>query len=349
MIELKKISSNLVAGIGSLNKIDQYLEDLKYPKSVLILTGENTYKIAGKAVYDKLNSGGYKVNIKIIDIKGSLDEVKQLTSYIKENFPHELLIAIGGGSIADMSKYISNETNSLLAIIPTTLSSDAFSTSYSVFWNGSQKQAIKTKAPNLIIGDYNVLKNQPKRFIAAGVGDMISKLTAIPDWRLAFWLAEEPYNDFAAKIAVSETKLLISRIDDISNANYIGISTLFQAEVLDGYLMEISGTTRVAAGAEHLISFALENISEKGLHGEYCGIGTIIISYLQRGYNYAKKVRKLLEKVNAPVTVDQLGLNKSQLVKAITIANKMRNWYTILSYGISEASAERLLRYTHII
>ncbi|TRM80559.1 NAD(P)-dependent glycerol-1-phosphate dehydrogenase, partial [Sulfolobus sp. A20-N-F6] len=73
--------------------------------------------------------------------------------------------------------------------------------------------------------------------------------------------------------------------------------------------MEISGTTRVAAGAEHLISFALENISEKGLHGEYCGIGTIIVSYLQRGYNYSKRVRKLLEKVNAPVTADQLGLN----------------------------------------
>lgn len=348
MSELIKISSNLVAGIGSLHKIAQYLDDLKYPRSVLILTGENTYKIAGKIVYDNLNSNGYDVNIKILDMKGYFSQVKQLALDLR-NFSKSVLIAVGGGSIADIAKYISNEINSLLVIIPTTLSSNAFSTSYSIFWNNNEKLAIKTKSPNLIVGDYDILKNQPKRFLGAGIGDMLSKLTAIPDWRLAFWFAGGPYNDFAAKIAMAETKLLIRRIDDIVKANYIGIKTLFHAEVLDGYLMEISGTTRVAAGAEHLISFALENISDNGLHGEYCGIGTILISYLQRGYNYSRKIAKLLEKANAPTTANQLDLSKSQLIKALTTAHKMRSWYTILGNGLSENAAERLLKYTHII
>ncbi|WP_298276404.1 iron-containing alcohol dehydrogenase, partial [Ferroplasma sp.] len=60
----------------------------------------------------------------------------------------------------------------------------------------------------MIIGDYEILKKQPIKYIHAGVGDMLSKISALYDWRLSFWLNNEIYNDFAMNVAKSTTELL---------------------------------------------------------------------------------------------------------------------------------------------
>ena len=48
--------------------------------------------------------------------------------------------------------------------------------------------------------------------------------------------------------------------------------------------MSIAGSSRPASGSEHMFSHALDRIAPKpALHGEQCGVGTIMMMYLHGG------------------------------------------------------------------
>src|SRR5256886_17639739 len=57
-----------------------------------------------------------------------------------------------------------------------------------------------------------------------------------------------------------------------------------KALVSSGVAMSIAGSSRPASGSEHKFSHALDRIAKKpGLHGEQCGVGTIMMMYLHAG------------------------------------------------------------------
>jgi len=346
-LNIIRFTSSIAAGLGSIKHLNEALESQGIPRKVAIVCGESTYSVAGKDAYDVLNSTGFDVLLLLRNFRATLKDAETLVEELKGK-GIQAVIGVGGGKIIDISKYAAYKLGIPLVSVPTTLSSDAIATGYSVLWQGERNQAVQTSFPALVVGDYDVLSRQPSRFIAAGIGDMLSKITALPDWRLGFWLGGEKYNDFAAKLAAYEVELLISRLNDVVKRNYIGIESLFLAEVFDGYLMQIAGTTRVAAGSEHLFCFALEQLTDRGLHGEYCGLGSIIMEYLQVGER--GRVRQLLEKGGAPTSASELGIDKSIVIRALTMAHKMRDWYTVLGTpGLSDATAERLARYARIV
>ena len=62
--------------------------------------------------------------------------------------------------------------------------------------------------------------------------------------------------------------------------------------------ISIAGNSRPASGSEHKFSHALDMIAPKpALHGEQCGVGTIMMMYLQGGD--WQNIKSVLEKVNA--------------------------------------------------
>ncbi len=345
-------SANIQAGFGSLKNIGNELKKMGIIDHIVIISGETSFSVAGKIIVPSLRQNEYTIDL-IIDSRirathECADRIIKNVKAINEKFANISIIGIGGGSTLDICKYVSHNLNLNFIAIPTLLSSDAIATGYSVLWTGNKNEAIQTKAPSLIIGDYEILKKQPVKYIHAGVGDMLSKISALYDWRLSFWLNNEIYNDFAMNVAKSTTELLERRIGDVGKMNYIGIETLFLSEVTDGYLMQLSGTTRVAAGSEHLFAFALEDITGMSNHGSFCGLGTIMMVYLQSKKD--KKVRDYLKSAGAPTNAKDLDVKPEHIVKALTIAHKMRSWYTILgTNGLSEGSAERLARYSQVI
>jgi glycerol-1-phosphate dehydrogenase [NAD(P)+] len=342
-----RFSANVVAGFGSVSKLGDTLRELGFTKNILVICGQKSYEVAGRIVEKSLRKEDYNLRVLSGGIYPSVRRVHELLEKEAAGFANSSVIAVGGGRTIDVAKYMAKALGTKLAVVPTLLSSDAIASGFSVLWNGTKSRAVETVVPSLVIGDYDILKNQPKRYVSSGVGDMLSKFSALPDWRLSFWLAGEPYSDFAMNIAKSMTELLCKRIADVGAMNYIGIETLFLAEVTDGYLMELSGTTRVAGGSEHLFAMAMERLSSEGLHGEYCALGTIIMVYLQRGES--DDVKRLLRLAGTPTTALELGIERGKIVKALTIAHKMRDWYTVLgTKGLSEGAAERIVRYTGV-
>lgn len=346
---MMKFSGGLSAGLGSLQNFFPNYTELAGTRPAVIISGDRSFNIAGHTVEDVLTRNGIEVETITEGVNAtaaSINDVHSRISSLKVQKP--VIIGVGGGTVIDVAKVIASRMETDLIVVPTLLSSDAIASGYSVIWENGKNSAVQTKPPSLIIGDYDILRQEPKRFVSSGVGDMLSKVSALYDWRLSFWLGQETYNDFAMNIAESTVDLLKKRVKDVSSMNYIGIETLFLAEVTDGYLMELSGTTRVAAGSEHLFAFALETLDHGGIHGEYCSLGTIMMSYLQS--REKANIRDFLEVAGTPTTASELEIKPESIVKALTMAHRMRPWYTILgSNGLSEGSAERLARYTHVI
>jgi len=87
----------------------------------------------------------------------------------------------------------------------------------------------------------------------------------------------------------------------------------------------------------------------KALHGELCGVGSIMMMYLHGGdWN---RIRNTLTMIGAPTTAEELGVSNEQLIEALVHAHEIRkDRYTILGdRGLAPDAAERLAKITKVI
>ena len=125
---------------------------------------------------------------------------------------------------------------------------------------------------------------------------------------------------------------------------------IVEALISAGVASCIAGSSRPCSGAEHLFSHAVDKLEPGvGLHGEKCGIGTIMIAKLQ-GQDW-EKIVKTLKGVGVPTTAKEIGLKPGTLAKALTIAQSLRpERYTILNeVNMTEKKAISLAKSTKVL
>src|SRR5206468_3371031 len=94
------------------------------------------------------------------------------------------------------------------------------------------------------------------------------------------------------------------------------VREIVEALISAGVAAGIAGSSRPCSGAEHLFSHYLDVVAPgRGLHGEKCGVGTIMIAKLH-GLEW-EKVRSALREVHAPVSAAQIGITESEVVDAL--------------------------------
>ncbi|MEM2583679.1 MAG: iron-containing alcohol dehydrogenase, partial [Candidatus Thermoplasmatota archaeon] len=180
--------------------------------------------------------------------------------------------------------------------------------------------------------------------------DVISNLTAILDWKLAERVKGEYYSSFASALAETAAKSIIQNSNIIKPGIEEGVWIAVKSMIVSGVAMSVANSSRPASGAEHMFSHALDKVSPgKGLHGEKCGLGAIMMMYLHGGD--WEKIRGTLKEIGAPTTAREIGLHRKEVIKALTIAHKIRpNRYTILGTdGITKDAAEKIAKITEVI
>jgi glycerol-1-phosphate dehydrogenase [NAD(P)+] len=205
------------------------------------------------------------------------------------------------------------------------------------------------QAPIAIIADTNVISRAPWRFTVSGCGDVIAKFTAVRDWKLAHEETNEYYGGYAASLALMSARLVTENADLISRGSEEGLRVLMEALISCGVSMSIAGSSRPCSGSEHLFSHALEMIKPNySLHGERCGVGTIVMAYLHKA-NWTR-IRDTLRKLGAPTNTDELQIESEDATKALEMAATIRQErFTILNkINLSHDSCERLVKATGI-
>jgi glycerol-1-phosphate dehydrogenase [NAD(P)+] len=124
-----------------------------------------------------------------------------------------------------------------------------------------------------------------------------------------------------------------------------------KALVSSGVAMSIAGTSRPASGAEHLFSHKLDQlVPGAALHGHQVGVGSIMVEYLHSGeHGEWMEVRDALATIGAPTTADELDIDPETIIEALTTAHEIRDRYTILGDGMSEAAAREAASVTGVI
>ncbi len=305
-------------------------------------------------VCDKTVSGlcsgtiaGIKTEFSADVLEPSLEK-EQLEKLSEKLKVYDFCVGIGGGRSIDAAKYASFLAGMPWLAFPTVLSHDGVVSSRASIESGGTKMSVNAAEPIAIIADLEKIRKAPYRWIAAGAGDLISKISAVEDWRLAAKAGKEPYHTVMAELSLLSAKAVIANADDIRKKNYHGLEVLFWALISSGFAMNIYGSSRPGSGSEHNFSHAMESLGSKALHGEQAALGTIATAYLQ-GQDW-KGIIKIMKKLNLPVTAGAIGEPEERIVRALATAASVRDRYTILNKKkLNEKSARAVLKKVGII
>lgn len=343
-----ELPRNVVVGHDALLQVGDVCMSLKLGKRALLVADETTMKIAGSTVEEQLTKKRIKVEVFLIP-DATWQEVRRAEERIRKGTA-DFALGVGGGRSIDVAKCASFNAGVPFVSVPTAASHDGVVSSRASITKGGEKVSLAAQTPIAVIMDTGIIAESPFRLLAAGCGDIISNLTAVKDWALARNLRNEYYSSYAAALSELAARLVIENASTIKPRLEESAWFVCKALVSSGVAMSIAGSSRPASGSEHKFSHALDRVAKKpALHGEQCGVGTIMMMYLHSG-NW-EEVREALLAIGAPTTARVLGVTDDEVVEALVHAHEIaKDRYTILGdTGLTEEAAERLARITKVI
>ena len=324
-----QLPREVIVGNGTIQQAPEIAKRLGFAESAFIIAGTKTYDIAGRTVKELLEDRKIEVNTFLVETATAKD-VEVVEEKIKEAKP-QIVFGVGGGTKIDVAKCSSARQKIPFISVPTTASHDGIASPLSSIKGFEKAYSVMAQAPLAIIADTSLIMQEPRRFAVSGCGDVIAKLTAVKDWRLAHKETNEYYGGYAASLALMSARLVVENGELIKQNSEEGMRVLVEALISCGVSMSIAGSSRPCSGSEHLFSHALEMLRPNhSLHGERCGVGTIMMAYLHRAD--WKRVKSTLEKLGAPTTAEGLGVDEDDIIGALSKAATLRpERYTILN------------------
>lgn len=346
VIELPK---KIVVGEGVVSVVGDVLRELGLGGRIVVVTGPHVYSLYGGELEEALKSKGYVDYEFVVAERPSLDEASRILA-IASKRRARVLIGFGGGKAIDLAKYVAYKLSALFLSVPTSASHDGIASPFASLKGLGKPHSVRAATPAAVVADVSIIARAPPRLLRAGAGDLVAKLTAVRDWRLAHRLKGEYYGEYAASLALLSAKHVIRYADVIAKGGVEAARIVVEGLISSGVAMCIAGSTRPASGSEHLFSHALDLIAPRpALHGEQVAVGTIMMMYLHGGRWLA--VRRTLRRIGLPVNARGLGIEDKYIVRALVLAHRIRpERYTILGEtGLTPEAAEKLARVTRVI
>ena len=329
----------LKVGKGVLKKIGAYLKAEELDQ-VVIYFGNGLIDLFGMDVMASLKEEG----ITVLEYS-ELDTVNMddiITLAFSASNKAKAIISIGGGKVIDAGKYAAFLRKIPFISVPTSSSSDGFSSASASLIVDGRRNSVPAKLAYGIIVDTEVIRTAPEKFIYSGIGDMISKITALYDWIYEEQCGYSVVNDFAVMIAKKAVNSFV-RTPYESIKDELFLKELLDSLSMSGIANEIAGSSAPTSGSEHLISHALDKILEvPQLHGIQVGIATYIMSKVH-DHRYVR-VNTVLTDTGFWDYTKTLQMKRSDFIEAIEMAPSIKpHRHTYLHEEKYREEAKRLV------
>lgn len=253
----------------------------------MLVCDENTFRVAGKAVWEAFQQAGHPCLEPFIFRDPTLYAEYKFVEELEESLQsHDAIpVAVGSGTINDLTKLASHHTNRPYMCVATAASMDGYTAfGSSITYKGS-KQTFNCPAPTAVVADIEVIRNAPPEMTAAGYADLLAKITAGADWLVADALGVEPIDPQAWNIVQGGLREALSDPLGARNGNPEAIEKLTEGLMLGGFAMQWSKTSRPASGAEHQFShlWDMQHHTHQGVapsHGFKVGVATLAVANL---------------------------------------------------------------------
>ena len=340
-----KLPRNVVVGHDVLGELGAAVGELSLSGPALVVTSPTPDRLAGDRVRAQFDD---PETVSIEEARfDTIEEVVEAARATDAGF----LVGLGGGKPIDVAKTASDRLGVGFVSVPTAASHDGIVSGRSSIPEGDTRHSVAADPPLAVVADTELIAEAPWELTTAGCADIISNYTAVKDWRLAQRLKNVEYSEYAGALSEMTAEMLVDNADSIKKDLEESAWIVVKALVSSGVAMSIAGSSRPASGAEHLVSHQLDRIAPgRALHGHQVGVASIVTEYLHSGEDGQwRAIRDALASIDAPTTADGLGVTDEEFLEALTTAHTIRDRYTILGNGISEAAAREAGRVTGVI
>lgn len=304
---------------GALAKIGTYLREHQL-KKVVIYFGNGLIDLFGSMVMESMRGEGIEVlEYREMD-SVRLEDITELAFRLPNKT--QAVVGIGGGKVIDAAKYVGFLQKLPFVSVPTSSSSDGFSSASASLLVNGRRHSVPARIAYGIIVDSEVIKSAPVRFLYSGIGDMISKITALYDWLFEEAHGASKVDDFAMMISKKAVNSFVrTPFSDIKENLFL--KELMDSLAMSGIANEIAGSSAPTSGSEHLISHALDKMLENPqLHGVQVGIATYLMALVQ-DHRY-QRVHTVLSDTGFFDYVETLHLDVEDYIRAIDMAPSIK-------------------------
>lgn len=288
---------------GSLLRIAEYLEACNISGNGVVVYDENTYR----ATEGRHPAAMHEIILSPEGLHADDHAVALVMPQIPEGCDY--LIAIGGGSIHDVTRYCAYKKGVPFVACPTCASVDGFCSSVAaVTWEGFKK-TLSAVSPTLVVADLDVIRFAPVHLAKAGFADLMGKYIALTDWKIGNILTGEYFCPTIFEMTQVAAQKVLECAHLITERDEAAYEKLMYGLILSGLAMQLLGNSRCASGAEHHVSHLIEMEPEglgahsDALHGEKVGVATLL--YCQE-YHRLKNAPEVFAHDYVPATEEEV-------------------------------------------
>jgi len=292
----------------------------KFTKSPLILgRGIQTNNLRNN-IFNDLKNLKLNVNSANLQFDCCYEDISRVKNIILNN-NNDSVIAAGGGKVLDSGKYIAESLNIPCITIPLSASTCAGWTALSnIYTKDGQfiKDIALKSCPKILVYDHKFIQTAPSRTLASGIADALAK------WYESS-ITSSDIDDGLVQQAIQISRVLRDQllIDGekaykSSFENNLSWRNTIEACGITAGLVGGIGGEKCRTAAAHAIHNAITQIitPNKFLHGEIVGVGLLLQLRLEEIKNNnkladqsIKQLLVLMQQLNLPTTIAQLGIN----------------------------------------
>src|SRR4051812_13309773 len=271
----------------------------------------------------------------------SIDAARELSLQLRQS-SYDAVVGIGGGGTLDVAKYTASLTGLPMVAGATNLSHDGIASPVASLEHEGRKGSYGVHIPLAVFVDLDYVERAPARMVRSGVGDVVSNLSALADWRLAADERGEQIDGLAAAMARAAADAVAYRPDTIDSPDFL--VTLAEALVLSGLAMAVAGSSRPCSGGDHEILHAVDQLFPGvSNHGELAGVGALFCAFLRGDAEQQAVIDSYLRRHSLPRLPADIDLSDEQFAEAVAHAPSTRpDRYTILEHlDLSDADVRQ--------
>jgi glycerol-1-phosphate dehydrogenase [NAD(P)+] len=245
---------------------------------------------------------------------------------------YDAVVGIGGGRTIDVAKYAATRAGVPMVAVATNLAHDGICSPVASLESEVGKGSYGVAMPLAVIIDLDRVHQAPPVMVRAGIGDAVSNLSAIDDWKLAHRQRGDPIDGLAVAFASTAAHSILHSEGGIGEDDFL--QTLAEALILSGMAMSVAGTSQPCSGACHEIVHAVDALYPGvSNHGELAGLGALFAIHLRGDSLRFQEVLRCLRRHHLPAAPAEIGLDEEQFVAALMHAPSTRpDRYTILEH-----------------
>lgn len=259
-------------------------------------------------------------------------------SHVAQAARPSLLIAIGGARLLDAVKIAGHQLGIPVALVGSSISTDCIGSRYASIAGNAGRTSIQTDNVVASVVSMELVSYTGPRSRSAGVGDLLSNISAASDWELSNRVNGEKVCVEAIQTAVDAATQLTNSSGHVMNLECA--SAIAGALIQSGQASNIAGSTRPVSGGCHRLGHSLERaVPGRLLHGEAALIGAAFCQYLRLGAPEESKFQDIAMKYKLESHPEKYGISPTIFIAAATHALQSRlERYSIIDQVLINSS-----------